>query len=73
MSEQKIPEAVKLGKSLREYRRSHGITREQLAEKVGVSFEWLGRRERGSHFPNWLLLIKIAKVLHIKVHDLIPF
>ena len=72
MSE-KYPQAIKLGKRLREYRRSCGVTQEQLAEKVGVSLEWIGRIERGLYFPNWLLLIKIAKALRVKVQDLIPF
>jgi putative transcriptional regulator len=73
MSEQRIPQAVKLGQRLRESRRSRGITQEELAEKVGVSYEWIGRVERGIYFPNWLLLIKIAKILRVKVQDLIPF
>ena len=73
MSQQFISEAVKLGKRLREYRRSRGVTQEQLAEKAGVSYEWLGRVERGFHFPSWLLIIRIAKILHVKVQDLIPF
>ncbi len=42
------------------------LTQEQLAEKVGVSYELIGRVERGAYFPNWLLLIKIAKIFRVK-------
>jgi transcriptional regulator with XRE-family HTH domain len=33
---------------------------------------WIGRIERGLHMPNIMLLMKIAKVLQMRVKDLIP-
>ena len=66
-------EAVTIGKQIRKYRRAREITQEQLAEQIGVSLAWIGRLERGAGFPTIQLLIKIARVLRIKVHDLIPF
>ena len=64
---------VRLARYLQKVRKSKGITQEQLAEKVGVSTTWIGYIETGRYKPSLKLLYKIARVLEVKVKDLIPF
>jgi transcriptional regulator with XRE-family HTH domain len=64
---------LRLARYLQKVRKAKGITQEQLAEKVGVSTTWIGYIETGLSKPNLKLLYKIARVLDVKVKDLIPF
>ncbi len=43
----KIRSARNLGAAVREARRQHGLTQQELAQRAGVSREWLGRLEQG--------------------------
>jgi len=63
----------KLGRYMQNIRKSKGLTQEELAEAVGKSTSWIGRIETGRETPNLKLLHKIAKVLAVRVKDLIPF
>ena len=65
-------EAMLIGKQMRYLRRIKDISQETLAKQVGVTVGWIGRIERGVHLPNIKLLLKIARVLQVKVKDLIP-
>jgi transcriptional regulator with XRE-family HTH domain len=72
------PEAVpkknwQLGRQIRKVRKASGFTQEQLAEKIGTSTAWIGHIETGRALPNMKLLQKIARVLRVKVKDLIPY
>ena len=49
------------------------MTQEQLAEKIGTSTPWIGHIETGRELPNLKMLQKIARVLDVKVKDLIPY
>lgn len=49
------------------------MTQEDLAEKVGVSATYIGFIEQGRYTPSIDLLEKIAKVLKVKVNEIIPF
>ena len=64
---------LRLARHLQKVRKSKHLTQEQLAEKVGVSVTWIGYLETGVYRPNLRLLYKIARVLGVKVKDLIPF
>lgn len=69
-----IPKHIqRLAKSIKKSRKAKGMTQEELAEKVNVSLGWISRIERGVNSPNLKLLKKIARVLDIKVRDLIPY
>jgi len=63
----------KLGRHIQKIRKSKDITQEELAEKIGTSTPWIGHIETGRETPNIKLLHKIAKVLGVRVKDLIPF
>ena len=63
----------KLGRYIQKIRQSKNITQEKLAEKIGTSQTWIAYIETGRNRPNLKMLEKIAKVLGVKVKDLIPF
>lgn len=64
---------IQFGRRIKRMREAKDITQETLAEKVGVSLGWISRIERGINAPNLKLLGKMARVLGVKVKDLIPF
>lgn len=51
-------------------RNDRGVTRQELAEAVGVHYQTIGYIERGEYAPSLLLALQIAKVLEVKVEDL---
>jgi transcriptional regulator with XRE-family HTH domain len=72
------PDAVakqnwRLGRTIRKVRLAHGLTQEQLAEKIGTSTPWIGYIETGREVPNLAMLQKIARALGVKVKELIPY
>ena len=60
----------RLGKRLRELRRLRHLTQAQLAEKTGLSDNFIGAIERGIRSPKLKTLAKIAGVLGVEVDDL---
>ncbi len=60
-----------LGRSVSAYRRRIGITQAQLAERVGVSVETIGRLETGAAVPSLARLDDIACALGVGVHVLL--
>ena len=63
----------KFGRYIQKIRQSKNITQEALAEKISTSQTWIAYIETGRNRPNLKMLEKIAKVLGVKVKDLIPF
>lgn len=61
------------GKKLQRIRKKIGISQEELAERVGVHRNHIGRIERGETNPSLPLIQKIAKVLKVSGKDLLPF
>ena len=55
-----------VGKNIRFYRLSKGITQESLAEKVNVSSTYIGYLERAQKSPSLELISTISKVLEIE-------
>lgn len=54
-----------VGQNIRLFRKSKGMTQEQLAEKVNVSGSYIGYLERGKKSPSLILLEKIACILNV--------
>lgn len=48
---------------IEELRLSAGITRQELANAVGVHYQTVGYIERGEYSPSLVLALQIAKVL----------
>ena len=63
----------RIGKHLRAYRKSAGMTQEKLAEKANISVHHLGFIERGKAKPTLDTLARIAAAVGIAVEDLFRF
>jgi transcriptional regulator with XRE-family HTH domain len=61
------------GKHLRDLRDKRGLTQEQLAEKAGMHFTYIGQIERGVRNPSLINLHKLAKALGVNAGQLLPF
>jgi DNA-binding XRE family transcriptional regulator len=46
------------------------LSRQELADKVGVHYQTVGYLERGEYSPSLALTLKIAAVLDLRVEDL---
>ena len=62
---------IRLDKNLRRLRKEAGITQEQLANKLGVSFQAVSRWETGAAYPDITLLPELANTFHITVDSLL--
>lgn len=63
---------IKIGKKIREARKSKGFSQESFAAEVGMGRTYMGRVERGEQNISIQNLIEIALTLKIEVGDLIP-
>lgn len=61
----------KIGAKIAELRKGRKMTQEQLAEKIGVTVQYLGTMERGKANTTLNRLDKIAEVLGCSSYDLI--
>jgi transcriptional regulator with XRE-family HTH domain len=59
-----------LAKNLRENRRRCGFSQEKLAEKAGISTQYLAMMEIARKFPASEVLERIAEAMNIKVYEL---
>ena len=61
----------KVGVQISALRKSKGLTRNELGEKVGVSFQAVSKWERGETLPDIALLPDLAKVLETSVDNIL--
>ena len=61
------------GKRVRELRLEKELTQEELAEKLGVSTNYVGMVERAERNTSLLKVFKIAKVLNVRTSELFTF
>lgn len=59
--------------NLREIRETAGITRQDLANKIGISVSALGQYEQGRREPDLQKLAAIAAALHVSVDMLLGY
>lgn len=52
-------------------RKEHSFTQNDLAEKLGVSFQAVSKWERGENLPDSMMLLEIADLYHITVDELL--
>jgi DNA-binding XRE family transcriptional regulator len=52
-----------------ELRLAKGLTRQQLADAVGVHYQTVGYLERGEYSPSLVLALKIAAALEVEVAE----
>jgi len=62
---------LNFAENIRKLRRENGFTQEQLAEKVGVSFQTVSRWETGVVYPDIELLPVLAELFETRVDELI--
>ena len=62
---------LNFAENLRKLRRERGFTQEQLAEKMGVSFQTVSRWETGVVYPDIELIPEIADLFEIRVDELL--
>ncbi len=62
----------KLGDKIRQLRKLRELTQEQLGEKAGISYKFIGEVERGIVNPSLDSLIGIARALNVNVKELFP-
>ena len=48
-----------------------GLSREELAKKLGVSRQTIFRWESGKRVPDLIVCVKIAKILEIELSELV--
>ncbi len=70
--EKRHPNLVKIGKKIREMRKSKGFSQENFAAEAGLGRTYFGRVERGEQNISIQNLIQIALTLKVEVSELIP-
>lgn len=55
---------------LEEFRKVHGLTQEELAEKLKVSRQTIGSLENGRYNPSILLAFKIANLFGVSIEEI---
>lgn len=56
---------ITIGKNIRKYRKQLGMTQDELAEKAGLSTNYLGGVERGEKTPSLESFISITNALGV--------
>lgn len=60
-----------LGDTVRAKRKNLGFSQEKLAERAGLSTDFINRVERGVESPSLDSRVKIAKALGVRVRELV--
>lgn len=71
MNEDKIYKL--LGKRIKILREEAGLTQEKLAERCGISLDYLGKIEVNINKPGFKTLIKISNALDVPLKSLFDF
>jgi transcriptional regulator with XRE-family HTH domain len=64
-------ESEQIGRRIKEARRKLGLTQEELGERAGLHYSYIGQVERGSKIPSLKTLKKIAAALNIGLDTLL--
>ncbi len=63
----------KLGLNIKKLRNQRNLTQQQLADKIGIGLNFMGKIEVAFSRPSMDTIIKIADALNITVTDLVNF
>ena len=69
--QEKVASAISLGEAIKEHRMCRNMTQEFVAESLGVSRQAVSKWESGASDPSTTNLIALAKLLGVKVEDLL--
>ncbi len=64
---------LRFGRKMAQLRVKAGITQERLSFSIGVDRTYISYLERGQRNPSLYLLAKMAKVLRVRLIDLVNF
>lgn len=64
---------IKLGKNIKKYRENLNLTQEVLADKAGISQDYLGKIEVNINNPGFATICKLADALGVELKDLFDF
>ena len=76
MSRPSKAEEASVHSRLEEWRLARGLTRQELADAVGVHYQTIGYLERGEYSPSLALALQIAVLLEVpleQIFSLQPF
>ena len=62
---------MEIGANIRRLREKQGLTQEQLAEKLDVSFQAISSWERDEYLPEASKLIRLATILKVPIDDIV--
>ena len=61
----------KIGQRIRKYRKTHGMSQEELAERVNISTTHMSHIETGNTKLSLPVLVDIANILQVRTDDLL--
>lgn len=64
-------DTVKIGKFLKELRKEHELTQEQLGEKIGVTNKTISRWENGNYLPPAESLIMLSDIYSVSINEIL--
>ena len=64
-------DTIKVGAFLKELRKEHGLSQEQLADKFNVSSRSVSRWENGNTMPDISIMIELADFYDVDIRDLL--
>ena len=64
---------MRIGEQIKNYRKTVGLTQEQVANYLGVSTPAVNKWEKGNTYPDISLLPALARLLKIDMNELFSF
>ncbi|MDD6658138.1 MAG: phosphoribosylformylglycinamidine cyclo-ligase [Lachnospiraceae bacterium] len=64
-------DSIKVGNFIMEKRKALGLTQQQLADKLNISFQAISKWENGTTYPNIEILRNLAIVLEVSVDEIL--
>lgn len=66
-----MTDSIKIGNFIARKRKEAGLTQQQLADKLNISFQAVSKWETGNAYPNVELLRNLAELLHVTADDIL--
>lgn len=63
---------LEIGKRIRQQRKAHGLTREEFAENLSTTMQYISRLERAKNRVSIEYLYRIADALDCSIYTLLP-
>ena len=60
---------MRIGEQIKNYRKTEGLTQEQVANYLGVSTPAVNKWEKGNTYPDISLLPALARLLKIDINE----